>query len=59
MVGGGDSVARALAAAGSPLRAAIVARIAAFPGLGGEIDAFELLASGRPLLMLPARIRVK
>jgi protease-4 len=59
MVGGGDSVARALAAAGSPLRAGIVARIAAFPGLGGEIDAFELLASGRPLLMLPARIRVK
>jgi len=59
MVGGGDSVARALAAAGSPLRAGIVARIAAFPGLVSEIDAFELLASGRPLLMLPARIRVK
>jgi protease-4 len=62
MAGGGDPVARALAAATSPLRAAIVARIAAAPDLAalvGEIGALELLASGRPLFMLPARIRVQ
>ena len=60
MTGGGDPVARALAAA--PLRAALLGRIHAVPGLAslvGEIDALELVASGRPLLMLPARIRVK
>lgn len=60
MTGGGDPVARALAAA--PLRAALLGRIHAVPGLAaliGEIDALELVASGRPLLMLPARIRVR
>lgn len=57
---GGGPVARALAAA--PLRAALLGRIHAVPGLAaliGEIDALELVASGRPLLMLPARIRVQ
>ena len=59
--GGGAPVARTLAAAG-PVRAAIAARIAAVPGLAalvGELDALELLASGRPLFMLPARIHVR
>ena len=62
MAGGGDPLVRAVATAGSPLRAAFLARIAAVPGLGSlvrEVDALELLASGRPLLMLPARIRVE
>jgi protease-4 len=61
--GGGDPVARTLAAAHhSPLLAALLGRIAAAPGLGGlvaEVGALELLASGRPLFMLPARITVR
>jgi protease-4 len=59
--GGGDPVARAFGVA-EPVRVAIGARIAAVPGLaalGAELEALELLASGRPLFMLPARITVR
>jgi protease-4 len=65
MAGGGTTpVARGLAAAASvaPLHAALLQRIAASPGLDAlvaEVGALELLASGRPLFMLPARIHVK
>ncbi|MFM8984483.1 MAG: S49 family peptidase, partial [Planctomycetia bacterium] len=65
MAGGGTTpVARGLAAAAgvAPLHAAFLERIAASPGLDAlvaEVGALELLASGRPLFMLPARIHVK
>jgi protease-4 len=65
MTGGGTTpVARGLAAAASvaPLHATLLQRIAASPGLDAlvaEVGALELLASGRPLFMLPARITVK
>jgi hypothetical protein len=65
MAGGGATpVARGLAAAAgvAPVHAALLQRIAASPGLDAlvaEVGALELLASGRPLFMLPARITVK
>ena len=56
----GDPVARAVATTGA--RALLLGRIAELPGLAalaGEIEALELLASGRPLFMLPARVTVR
>ncbi len=44
------------------LRAALLARMAGVPGLEGlaaEADALVQLSSGRPLLMLPMRVRVR
>ena len=42
----------------SPLLARL-ARIVGMESLAGDMDALELLASGRPLLMLPARVTVR
>jgi protease-4 len=48
---------------GPPLsRSTLLARVAKAVGLGsfgGQIDAIELLGSGRPLMMLPARVTVR
>ena len=44
------------------LRAALLARMAGVPGLEGlaaEADALVQLSSGRPLMMLPMRVRVR
>ena len=62
--GGGDPVARTVSATGlvHTARTLIMARIAEFPALAalaGEAQALELLATGRPLFMLPARITVR
>ncbi|MFM8892907.1 MAG: hypothetical protein ACKOTB_15065, partial [Planctomycetia bacterium] len=69
MAGGGPPVARLLAAgsgsAAGPERlvqAAILARATAFPGLDGlasEAGALVQCVSGRPLLLLPMRVRVR
>ena len=61
---GGDPVAHAASATGliPAARSLIMARIAEFPALAtlaGEAQALELLATGRPLFMLPARITVR
>ena len=58
--GAGAPVAHAVATTG--VRDAILARIAELPALGvlaGEVAALELLATGRPLFMLPARVTVR
>jgi len=58
--GPGDPVARALATTGA--RAVLLSRIAELPALAalaGEVEALELLATGRPLFMLPARVTVR
>jgi len=64
--GTGDPVARLAVATGlggeSLVRRAILARIAEIPGLGGlaeEAEALVQLASGRPLTMMPARVRLR
>jgi protease-4 len=64
MAGGGAPVSRAASATGlaHAARTLLVTRVAEFPALAalvGEVQALELLASGRPLFMLPARITVK
>jgi len=63
-MGGGDPVARAASATGlvTAARSLIMARIAELPAvaaLAGEAQALDLLATGRPLFMLPARITVR
>jgi protease-4 len=58
--GTGDPVARVLATTGA--RAVLLSRIAELPALAalaGEVGALELLATGRPLFMLPARVTVR
>ena len=43
-------------------RAAFLGRIAELPALAAlasEVEALELLATGRPLFMLPARVNVR
>ena len=58
--GPGDPVARAVATTGA--RAFLLGRIAELPALAalaGEVEALELLAGGRPLFMLPARVTVR
>jgi ClpP class serine protease len=72
MAGDAAPVARLTAAAGAGdgaglaretlLRAALLARMAGVPGLEGlaaEADALVQLSSGRPLMMLPLRVRVR
>lgn len=61
---GGDPVAgMATALGGVPsLRGLLLARIAKLPGLGplvAEADTLVLLLSGRPQLLLPARVRLR
>jgi protease-4 len=59
--GGGEPVARESVAA-EAVRAVLLSRIAALPGLAalaGEVQALELLAAGRPLFMLPARVTIR
>jgi hypothetical protein len=44
------------------MRAMLLARMAGVPGLEGlaaEADALVQLSSGRPLMMLPMRVRVR
>jgi protease-4 len=58
--GSGAPVARAVATTSA--RALLLGRIAELPALAalaGEVEALELLASGRPLFMLPARVTVR
>jgi protease-4 len=58
--GAGDPVAGAVATTGA--RAFLLGRIAELPALAtlaGEVEALELLAGGRPLFMLPARVTVR
>jgi protease-4 len=58
--GTGDPVTRVLATTGA--RAVLLSRIAELPALAalaGEVGALELLATGRPLFMLPARVTVR
>lgn len=72
MAGDAAPVARLTAAAGAGgsgggardalVRAAILARLAGVPGLEGllaEAEALVQLSSGRPLMMLPMRVRVR
>ena len=69
MAGEAAPVARFAAAGGSGgvardalVRAAILARLAGVPGLEGlvaEAEALVQLSSGRPLMMLPMRVRVR
>ena len=72
MAGQTAPVARLTAAAGTAsgggffrdtlVRAVLLARMAGMPGLEGlvgEADALVQLASGRPLMMLPMRVRVR
>lgn len=57
---GGDPVARL--AAGGGLRAALLARVTGVPALaalGAEIDTLAEVLSGRPQLVLPARITIR
>jgi ClpP class serine protease len=56
----GAPVAQVVATTGA--RALLLGRIAELPALAslvGEVEALELLASGRPLFMLPARVTVR
>jgi protease-4 len=58
--GTGDPVTRVLATTGA--RAVLLSRITELPALAalaGEVGALELLATGRPLFMLPARVTVR
>jgi protease-4 len=58
--GAGAPVARAMATTNA--RAFLLGRIAELPALAalaGEVEALELLAGGRPLFMLPARVTVR
>jgi protease-4 len=58
--GTGDPVTRVLATTGA--RAVLFSRITELPALAalaGEVGALELLATGRPLFMLPARVTVR
>jgi protease-4 len=58
--GTGAPVARAMATTNA--RAFLLGRIAELPALAalsGEVEALELLAGGRPLFMLPARVTVR
>ena len=61
---GGDPVARMAAVAGgrTALHGLLLARITGLPGLewlAAEADALLLVLSGRPQLLMPARIRVR
>ena len=63
--GGGQAAAAAVATGlgrDAVARAAILARLAGLPGLeslAAEADALVAISSGRPLMMLPMRVRVR
>jgi protease-4 len=59
---GGTGAPVASAVATTAARAFLLGRIAEMPALAslaGEVEALELLAGGRPLFMLPARVTVR